>query len=199
MTKSDASEATPGLFPKTRLPGDFGIFIERCNLAAHSHPDMPVQLVVLSRLYGFVANRMEEVFDRLVAPWDLNAWHWLAMMVVYARSAEEITPTDISRSLVLARANVTRVTDELVKRGLLHREPSTRDRRVLRLTLTPAGHQLVDEIKPHAWKAHQAIWSALDPQQLEGAADLLSAIAKGIESWTPAEAGTLNRSSEESA
>ena len=143
---------------------------------------MPVELVVLSRLFGYVAMRMEAAFDRLLAPWELNSWSWLALMMVFSRGDHDITPTDICRALFLARANVTRVTDDLVRRGLLHREPSVRDRRVLCLSLTEAGRSLVEAVLPKAWETHRAIWSGLDAEQLAGAQDLLSAIAKGIES-----------------
>jgi len=152
---------------------------------------MPVELVVLSRLFGYVAMRMEAAFDRLLAPWELHSWSWLALMMVFSRGESDITPTDISRALFLARANVTRVTDELVRRGLLHREPSARDRRVLCLSLTEAGSALVEEILPKAWETHRAIWSGLDSAQLAGAQDLLSALAKGIESPVGASAPDL--------
>lgn len=145
---------------------------------------MPVELVVLSRLFGYVGMRMEAAFDRVLAPWELNSWSWLALMMVFSRNENDITPTDISRALFLARANVTRVTDELVRRGLLHREPSVRDRRVLCLSLTDAGRSLVEDILPKIWETHRAIWSCLEPGQLAGARDLLSAIALGIETQT---------------
>jgi MarR family transcriptional repressor of emrRAB len=164
------------------LPEDFRRFLCRVNAAGASHPEMPVQLVVLSRLLGHVAMRLEESFDHMMAAWDLDAWSWLALMVVYARTGEDVTPTEISRSLFLARANVTRVTDELVRRGLLHREPSTRDRRVLKLTLTEQGIALVHEIMPHAWNNHRAIWSGLDAGQLGETQSLLCAVIRGIES-----------------
>lgn len=168
--------------PRFPLPPAFAPFQNRCRAAAASRPDMPTDLVVLSRLYGYVAMKMEAAFDRLMAPWELNSWSWLALMMVYSRQDHDVTPTDVSRALFLARANVTRVTDDLVRRGLLHREPSTRDRRVLCLSLTEAGQALIQEIMPHAWDTHRAIWSCLDPEQLAGAQDLLSGIAMGIES-----------------
>lgn len=169
------SQLSPG------LPAEFAAFRQRCACAAEGQLGLPLDLVVLSRLFSFVSMRMEELFDRVLAPWALNNWSWLVLVMVYWRGDQDITPTDISRALSVARANVTRVTDELVKRGLLHREPSQQDRRVLRLSVTEAGRQLVQEVLPHSWAAHRAIWSQTSPEQLAGAMDLLSAIAKGIE------------------
>jgi DNA-binding MarR family transcriptional regulator len=178
-----ANMKTPAAQPDRAcaLPEEFRHFQEKVRAAGVCRPDMPVQLVLLSRLLGYVATRMEESFDRVLGPWGLTDGSWLVLVVVYARAGEEVTPTDLSRSLFLARANVTRVTDELVRRGLLHREPSTRDRRVLKLSLTPAGTALVQEAMPQAWQMHRATWSALDPAQLAEAQTLLCGIAAGIE------------------
>lgn len=164
------------------LPPEFAAFQGRCAKAAAHRPDMPTDLILLSRLSGYVAMRMEEAFDRLLEPWGLTSWSWLALMMSHWCGEDEFTPTAVSRTLFLPRANVTRVTDELVRRGLLHRQPSVRDRRVLELSLTETGRALVEEILPHAWATHRAIWSEVAPDRLEDARNLLAAIAKGIDS-----------------
>ena len=168
------------------LPDCLQDFRHRVSQAAGRHPDMPTDLVVLSRLFAYVYMRLEAAYDTLMARWQLTAWSWFTLMVVYSRQGEEVTPSDISRVLFLARANVTRLTDDLVRRGYLHREPSTQDRRVLRLSLTEAGAGLVNETMPHAWDMHRAVWSALNQEQLAGAEDVFCAILQGIEGWPAA-------------
>ena len=181
------------------LPDCFVGFQARVREAAASHPEMPSDLVILSRLFGHVYMRMESAFDTLMERWGLSAWSWLALMVVYSRRGDEVTPSDLSRTLFLARANVTRVSDELVRRGLLHRESSTRDRRVLRLSLTVDGETLVNEIMPHAWDLHRAIWSRLPAAQLGGAQAMLCAILAGIEAAPLQRPGAQPASAQESA
>ena len=78
-------------------------------------------LVVLSRLFSYVYMRLEAAYDTLMARWHLTAWSWFTLMVVYSRQGEEVTPSDISRVLFLARANVTRLTDD-VPRGVCTRQ-----------------------------------------------------------------------------
>jgi MarR family transcriptional repressor of emrRAB len=150
---------------------------------------MPGDLVLLSRLFGHVYMRLENAFDTLMARWELSAWSWLTLMIVHSRKGEEVTPSDLSRVLFLARANVTRVTDELVRRGYLHREPSTRDRRVLNLSMTAAGEGLVAEIMPHAWELHRSIWSEVPAGQLDAVQEMLCAVLQGVEAWPGAGAG----------
>ncbi len=165
------------------LPDCLQDFRARVAQTGARHPDMPTDLVMLSRLFAYVYMRLEAAYDTLMARWELTAWSWFSLMVVYSRQGEEVTPSDISRVLFLARANVTRLTDDLVRRGFLHREPSTQDRRVLRLSLTPAGAALINETMPHAWEMHRAVWSALSVEQLAGAEAVFCAILQGIEGW----------------
>ncbi len=162
-------------------------FRERVRQGACLQPEMPAQLVVLSRLFGYVYMRLEAAYDTLMARWDLTAWSWFTLMVVYSRHGEEVTPSDISRVLFLARANVTRLTDDLVRRGLLHREPSTQDRRVLRLSLTDAGTALVTDTMPHAWAMHRSIWSEFSEQQLADAEVLFCNLLSGLDRWPAAD------------
>lgn len=187
-SSSDSAEAPladPARAAKFGLPFCLQTFRERVEQAGESHPEMPTDLVFLSRLFGHVFLRMEAAFDTLMARWALSAASWLALMVLYSRIGEDVTPSDLSRVLFLARANVTRVTDDLVRRGFVHRAPSTSDRRVLNLSLTEAGHAQVTEIMPHAWDLHRAIWSGVPAARLAAAEDLLRTLLQGIESWNP--------------
>lgn len=166
--------------PPPEIPDPVSCFRERVGQAAVRHPDLPQREVVLSRLFAYVYLRMEAAFDALTSRWGLSAWAWFTLMAIYAREGEDVTPSDISRVLFLPRANVTRLTDDLVRRELLHRVPSTTDRRVLLLTLTDAGRTLVLETMPHTWELHRAVWGGLSSDQLDGAEDLFRTILGGI-------------------
>lgn len=53
---------------------------------------------------------------------------------------------EISSRMVFAVPDVTRLTDRLLKRGLVERERSTEDRRVVLTRATPAGVDLVNSL-----------------------------------------------------
>ena len=53
---------------------------------------------------------------------------------------------DIAEELQVNPSTGTRMLDRLVRKGLVRRIRSTSDRRVVRLRLTPAGHNVVDEV-----------------------------------------------------
>jgi DNA-binding MarR family transcriptional regulator len=51
--------------------------------------------------------------------------------------------THLAEGLALAKPTVTAAVDGLAERGLLAREPVPRDRRSVRIALTPAGRQVL--------------------------------------------------------
>jgi len=53
---------------------------------------------------------------------------------------------DVSTELGVNPSTGTRMCDRLVRKGLIRRSRTAGDRRVVRLTLTPAGRTLVDEV-----------------------------------------------------
>ena len=53
---------------------------------------------------------------------------------------------EISRRLIHRRADVTRIIDRLIRRGLVERVRSSRDRRLSLTRLTPKGHKLVARV-----------------------------------------------------
>lgn len=158
-------------------------FRERVKSACSRHPDMPGDLIVMTKLISMVYLRLEAAYDAQMAQWGLTAWSWFTLMVVYSRQGEEVTPSLISRSLVLGRANVTRVTEDLVRRGFLHRQASTRDRRVLQLSLTEAGTRLIHDTMPRMFDMHRNIWAQVSADQLAAAEPMLCGLLRGIESW----------------
>ena len=66
-----------------------------------------------------------------------------------------ISQTDLSRANGRDKSSLTPVLNNLVRRKLVHRRRTARDRRTYRLTLTPAGEAMLSELAECA-KAHEA-------------------------------------------
>lgn len=56
------------------------------------------------------------------------------------------TAADLVRETCIDAASMKRMLDRLVARGLLQREPSAHDRRLINLHLTPAGKELAQQM-----------------------------------------------------
>jgi DNA-binding MarR family transcriptional regulator len=56
------------------------------------------------------------------------------------------TTGELAGRLFLTQSAVTQTVDTLHRRGLLERRPDEHDRRVIRLELSPAGHEIADRV-----------------------------------------------------
>jgi DNA-binding MarR family transcriptional regulator len=91
-----------------------------------------------------------------------------------------LSQTEISRSLIMHRSNVTGLIDRLEKRGLLRRNASPADRRAHRVILTASGRRLLDKILPDYYRLAEQAWEGLPMSQTRQLLDKLSQLNKNI-------------------
>jgi DNA-binding MarR family transcriptional regulator len=99
---------------------------------------------------GYLVKRaqslMAECLDVAFAQKDFTFMQWVVLMTV--RDGIDVTATDICRDYRHDQGALTRVIDQLETRGLLERQRSTEDRRVVQLTLTAQGRKTVESLIP---------------------------------------------------
>jgi MarR family 2-MHQ and catechol resistance regulon transcriptional repressor len=74
-------------------------------------------------------------------------------------------PSDISAKLLKSGGNITLVIDNLEKQGLVQRTRDTEDRRMITVSLTPAGQELISKIFPAHVAAIVKELSCLTPEE----------------------------------
>ncbi|MFO1392528.1 MAG: MarR family transcriptional regulator [Steroidobacteraceae bacterium] len=97
---------------------------------------------LLRRVYTTMHDRIESAF----AGHGFTLMQWIVLL--YVRDGLARSATDIAREFRHDSGALTRVIDQLERRGLLTRERSSSDRRVVNLTLTPKGHRTIEELLP---------------------------------------------------
>ncbi|OYY92082.1 MAG: MarR family transcriptional regulator [Sphingomonas sp. 28-66-16] len=110
---------------------------------------------VLEQLVGYHLRRTSSIFatdfSRAVAGTGMRQVLFGILSII--RANPEINQGNVGRILGIQRANMVSLVNELVDKGLLHRETSSEDRRAFALTVTPTGEALVDaclaEIRAH--------------------------------------------------
>ncbi len=75
---------------------------------------------------------------------DVTLPQYRALVVLASRGPQRVI--DIASELSVNPSTATRMCDRLVLKKLIRRYRSTSDRREVRLTLTPAGRNLVQEV-----------------------------------------------------
>jgi DNA-binding MarR family transcriptional regulator len=79
--------------------------------------------------------------SRALTPFDLKIAQLDVLMNVFRHPGQ--SQHDLARRLLVGRSNITMLLPQLERQGLLTRESDPRDKRILRLTLTPAGEELL--------------------------------------------------------
>lgn len=148
------SRQTPGA-PETRFLGDYLLFL----LAASS----------ASASAGFHA---------IVRAHGLRVPEWRALACLYDRDGQMITR--LAALALMEQSAMTRVIERMAERGLVIRRGDDRDRRRVRVHLSPAGRALVDGLVEKA-RAHEADVLALLPaEQRPALKPLLAALLAAL-------------------
>ena len=100
---------------------------------------------------------------------------------------------ELSQKLLKSNGNTTLVIDNLEKRGLVRRERSVEDRRMISIVLTEQGRQLIEEIFPRHVDAIVSEMSMLNLAEQAELGRLLKKLGRGsCRSQTASLAGSKN-------
>lgn len=136
-------------------------------------PDLAVPDVLLSRLLVLIGRELAAILDQKIRPHGLNEVEFRALVAVFSRAGEPAYPSDLCVGAAQSPANITRITDALVERGLITRVPSELDRRRLVLRMTTQGEALVNVIMPTLSALVREVFAEFSPQQK---ADLMASL-----------------------
>lgn len=91
---------------------------------------------------------MQERIEGLFAEQGCTLQQWVVLM--HLRDGLAITVADLCRDLHHNSGAMTRLIDHLESRNLIERRRNSEDRRVIELSITKAGDQLLDKLIPIA-------------------------------------------------
>jgi len=86
---------------------------------------------------------MQTVMSRALQPLDLKTPHLDILVNLYR--FEGLTQQDLARKMLVGRSNMSMLLPQMEKRGLVERRSDEKDKRVLRLSLTPEGRALAEK------------------------------------------------------
>lgn len=108
-------------------------------VSADAQADAVEALLAVSRaLVGLAARSLAGLNE------EVTLAQYRTMVVLASHGPQRIA--DIAAELGVAPSTATRMCDRLVRKGWARRSRSTRDRRVVRLALTPAGRELIEQV-----------------------------------------------------
>ncbi len=99
----------------------------------------------LARTHAAIAQRLQDALAQAEFP----PLPWYEVLATVADAPDQrLKMGDLAEALVITRGGLTKLVDRLVKAGLLERTFCSTDRRVSYATLTEAGAELLEEMRP---------------------------------------------------
>lgn len=96
-------------------------------------------------------------------PEGVNHTHMMTMMILKFHGS--IPMSELSRKLNLEKGSFTPVANKLIKRGLLTKEQSIKDKRVYNLGLSPEGDALATEFSNTHRTFVEGLIKSLEPEE----------------------------------
>jgi DNA-binding MarR family transcriptional regulator len=126
-----------------------------------------------------------ERIGRLLRPLGVSAAGGLVLGQLRDHGA--MSPSELGDRLIVTRATVTGLVDSLERRGLVLRSANPADRRSLLVEITPAGLEVVQQVRTIIHRHETAWMSALSDAELRTCIALLHRIQDSIAATTAAE------------
>ena len=133
----------------------------------------------VSRLARELEQRLEPVYrEHGLEP----GWHDVLATLRRNGPPYQLRPTDFAGQLMLTSSGTTKRLDRLEQAGLITRAPDPEDRRGTLITLTEAGHRLIDAVTEAHLDNERDLLSALSDDEQHLLADLLRRLRLGLPS-----------------
>ncbi|MFC5743489.1 MarR family winged helix-turn-helix transcriptional regulator [Dyella tabacisoli] len=132
----------------TRLTACIDMMDEGIGRVKAVVPELPAADVVLTRLLLMVSGCLQEEVERKLKPYKLNDSDFRTLVILFSRADGSSTPGELCDFTAQGATNMTRITNALVKRGLITRGTSAEDRRRVVIRITPDGRRFVRKMLP---------------------------------------------------
>lgn len=112
-----------------------------------------------------VASDLSEALDKLLGEHGLLQGRWWVLVLLLREDDLTSSPSVLADKAGVTKATMTGFIDGLQREGLVSRLMHSDDRRMLKIKLTPAGLQKLDEVVPVYYRKVEALMSTLNEEQ----------------------------------
>jgi MarR family transcriptional repressor of emrRAB len=130
------------------IPSQFELMEENLQNLKQRMPDLPVAGILLCRLLLHIGREMAAGFEQQIRPFGLAEAEFRVLTTLFSQPDGAAHPSDLCVRASQSPANMSRISDALVDRGLITRVSSVHDRRRMVLRITEEGEKFVRELLP---------------------------------------------------
>jgi DNA-binding MarR family transcriptional regulator len=145
-------------------------------------PDLDVTATGILGRISRIATLVDQSMDRVFPPHGLTAGDFIVLAAL-RRSGKpyQLTPTALTRSMMVSSGGTTKRLDRLEARGLIHRDPDPTDRRGTLVTLTEAGLATIDTVASEHTQNEKRLLATLSRGQRNTLTQLLRELLLALE------------------
>lgn len=132
-------------------------------------PDLPINEVLILRLVLLLAHEFNLLLEHEIRPFGLGEGEFRVLTALFSQPEGIAHPSELCARASQSPANMSRISDALVRRDLITRGACAEDRRRMVLRITETGEDLVRNLLPTIFGPLRDIYrshSADDQQQL---------------------------------
>ncbi len=123
-----------------------------------------------------------------LAPWEkflkaefgLSSSLFNVLRILRGSHPTALTCGAIGERMIARDPDVTRLVDQLRARGLVARRRGSKDRRIVEVSITAKGLDLLSDLDPHAERMPQALMGHVSDAKLRQLATLLAEVLDGL-------------------
>jgi DNA-binding MarR family transcriptional regulator len=138
-------------------------------------------------LMRMCSNRVLPQMEALFADAELTFSQWTTLVALHDGRIR--TAGDLAHNICHDAGSLTRLIDEMVKRGLVNRNRSEADRRVVTLSLTARGRALVEQLAPRVMHFWNDLLSGFSHAEIDTLIGLLTRLVMAAEAQSEKKGG----------
>lgn len=134
------------------------------------------------RAYIETVGDLAAALEHDLAPHSLTLGDYQVLVYLSEAEGRRLRMCDLAANLQLSPSGLTRRLDGLVEAGLVRREPSDDDRRVMLAVLTDDGYRHLAAAAPdHVESVRRHLIDRLSPRQITAMAEIFTAVRAGLD------------------
>jgi MarR family transcriptional repressor of emrRAB len=152
-------------------------------------PDAPIAGIMLSRLLLQLGRGVAALLDQQIRPFGLTEAEFRVLTVLFSQPEGAAHPSELCARTSQSPANMSRISDALVKRELITRLSSEQDRRRMILRITARGDELVRRLLPLLFAPLRELFKDLSDAEQQQLIAQLKRLGMKLEDPVSAQAG----------
>lgn len=135
-------------------------------------------------LMGKLHRSLRRNYDRQLKLFGLTPCQFDVLLALWGEDG--IVLSELGRRVSRDNPTITGVVDRMAKKRLLERSRDERDRRVVKVVLTPKGREMQEKLSTTKKRILEKITASLSRQEINALAKILEKMMKNMEREEPA-------------